>query len=540
VQLPIKPGIIGDIPWATDPNGARWVSGFNVRFRLGSLETIGLNGALQDIAGNEIQVPMNASQPVRTLLSSPFPGGIQILAGAVNQVAVVSANQASTPTTGTRYGITDITPAGLPALPDIVPNPSLGVVHIAHDWFYLVDGDRIFAARSDADEEPWYWDRNLGSNLVQLAADTPSKAVAGAISDGILVLMGCDAFDPLVDNRMTIRWADRYNWEEWEPTPTTTAGEYQVSNGSRIMGGGLSSHGVVAWTDTSMYLLESVGDIDTVFSLEDVSSSHGLLANHAWTETEGVIYWVDQHRKLCKYSGGRVDVIVNPIKLATLERVDDTGLPRIYMSSNVEYTEVLTFFPASVNDEPNRALDFNYKDDAWSLWALARTAWTPRAGAQDVLGIAPDGTVYAQDLDVSLPSSNIAPLSSLPAVALSGVPSANNVEPFDWEIWTSLVNSGSPAWETHGFNRVAVATLNSSATGAEADTWELTARSYQNMQVSDEYMQELYSFSNEQSIQDIRTEGRSLQLGFSGRAVKTVTRIGMIDLASAEPVRGQR
>ena len=532
--LPLPPGLNSDSPWATPPQQARWATGYNVRFRMGHPETIGLFGALQKISGAELVLPTPTGAPYRSISTSGKPGTVQIVAGSVAAVQVIEADPTSTPQTGTRYLVYDITPTGLPAEDDTIPDPSMGVVHIPHDWFFLVDGSRVFGARADVAEIPYWWDRDLATPFTQLTA-APMYAVGGAVVDGILVLLGAESIDPGTDHRMTVRWSDRYNWEEWTPDLTNTAGEYLLTNGSRIVGGGNSSHGVVVWTDTSMTLLNPVEDIDVVFSRREVSSSHGLLSNKAWVEVEGVLYWLDQHRKLCRYAGGRVDVIANPVRLSTIERVDDAGVARIYLSASVEFGEVLIWYPLAANDDPNRALVYNYRDRAWSVWGLSRPAWHDRVGVTPPIGIAPDGTVYAHDLDVGIPDGNL-PTNW----GAFDAPAANNVEPFDWELRTSLVTSDRPADRTHGVGRVLVSTLVSHAVGAETDVMGLEVRHYREAKVSDDYTSEAYELRDTDSVQDLRGEGRALQLLLRGRQVKSVTRIGLIDLGAQQHERGER
>jgi len=61
-----------------------------------------------------------------------------------------------------------------------------------------------------------------------------------------------------------------------------------------------------------------------------------------------------------------------------------------------------------------------------------------------------------------------------------------------------------------------------------------------NLKVGDPYAEELYPLDASDSVQDLRGEGRSLQLIFGGTQVKTITRIGLIDLGAQEPRRGVR
>jgi hypothetical protein len=109
-------------------NNPYWRAGYNIRVRLGRMETIGLFKPMRSSAGALLQLP-----GLDTYRSAYIAPGIligEILFGSVSRVMAAIYDSASTIASGTTYTLKDITPAGLPAASDGVPRPSSGATTI--------------------------------------------------------------------------------------------------------------------------------------------------------------------------------------------------------------------------------------------------------------------------------------------------------------------------------------------------------------------------------------------------------------------------
>jgi hypothetical protein len=527
-----------------------WTVGFNVRFRLGSIETVGLFGPMRDVDDNRVVLPV-VGGPFRKIFTTPNTQFSQIIAGSVDAVWLLEYDPNSTPVQGTRYLSDDITPVGLSAESDVLPNPSPGRVQIPPVWWFSDQDDLVVGSRAGVvNEVPYVWDRNRVNSFVPITpSDHPNNtpenpvaptpvpvgAVGGGILNRILVLLGCTSFsDPDPSRFMTIRWSDRFDFGQWTPSDITISGELQLEGGSRIVGGGVTGFGVVAWTDKRMALLVENFDPDSVFTRKYIDGGRGLLGNNSWCEADGQVWWMDEARVLNVYDGGRPRQIPNPLKYGTIERLGDRQLARVYLEANPEYSEVIIHFPDEEEDNPDAQLVYNYVDNVWAYWRFSRTGWHRRIGSIPTVGIAPDGGVYFHDLDISLPDKFLSvPPLPLPGRALPqpigpGTKAkilADDVDPFDFAAYTNLITTENVTDETWTMRRIHADHFPLPAEGAETDVFLVRLLGYGEAEIDAPLVsQDFQAFEQGKNADDFRVGGKALRIGVVGEQVKTVFR----------------
>lgn len=541
-----NPGLFFDQPVLASKGF--WNLGSNVRFRLGNIETVGLHGPLRDVAGNQITLT-GGTDVFRKIYSTPSTTTGQILAGSASALALIEYDPTSTPLTGTRWRTFDLTPIGLPVAADTLPNPSAGRVEIPPVWWFSDQDDVVVGGRSDvAGGVAYAWDRNAINKFVPLAG-SPTGAVGGGIFNRILVLLGCTSFtDPDPNRFLTIRWSDRFNFEDWTPTDVNVSGELQLEGGSRIVGGGVTGFGVVAWTDRRMALLQETGDPSSVFARKYIDAGRGLVANNAWCEADGRIWWLDETRTLSVFDGGRPRQIPNPMKFATIERLEDRQTARIWMAQNPEYGEIIIGYPEADDENPDAQIVYNYVEDAWSFWRFRRTSWTNRFGVIPNLAIDDTGKVFQHDLDVGLPEAYIVgpplppgiyPMEPSPMV--SGSPLAADVTPFSFQFHTNLITTEDVADRAWRMTRVYMDNLPAPAIGAEDDEVVLQLTGYGDAEVTSPLLtQDYQSYAQGKTLRDFRVGGKAIRMSVYGQDVKTVFRFSGFSVSTGKGAEGER
>jgi hypothetical protein len=524
------PGLMLDKP-ALGPQ-AYWRWGVNIRTRMGLMETLGLFGPLRTAAGAHITLP--GADRYRTLKAIPAPGIGQIIAASVSSVQVLQYDPASIPGTGTRWLPHDITPAGLPALADVVSNPGVGRIETPPVWWVAEQEDIVVMGRAtDMGAGPYVWNRDPATPAT-LIPGAPMGAVAGGIIGRILVLLGCQSFtDPDPARFMTIRWSNRYDFAMWTPSDINVSGEMQLEGGSRIMGGGIVGKGVVAWTDSRMAILTETGDPDSVFARRYVDGARGLMSNNAWIEADGQVWWYDETRNLNVWDGGAPVQIDNPLRLGTIERVSDAAIARAYMSANPEFSEVILHIGMSDPNLPETQLVFNYTDKTWTFWNLTRTAWAQRVGAIRNLGIDEANRVWQHDLDSGL----VAPWLPDGLPPITGFNPLSDVTPYSWHMETNLITADDPEKQAYHVTRYLLDHLPSPAVGHLTDTFTVDVDAYGEASLTAEITHDWQDIGMGQPQADFRVGGKAVKVTVSG-AGATVWRFGAS--ASIMGADGQR
>ncbi len=512
-----------------------WTYGFNVRFRLGMIETIGLFGPVRNVAGDRMTLP--GASVYRKVFTTPSAAQGQVVIAAHDDVQLMDYDPASTPATGTRWRMTPLTPAGLTPASDIISNPSAATVEIPPVWWFSDQDDLVVGCRANVNGEPCYaWDRDRANDFVPLA-NSPTGAVGGGILNRILVLIGCTSFtDPDPQRFMTIRWSDRFNFEEWTPSDINVSGELQLEGGSRLVGGGITGFGVIAWTDKRMALLTETFDPNSVFDRRYVDGGRGLMANNAWTEADGAIYWYDESRVLNIYEGGRPRQIVNPLKYASIDRIEQSALPRAYLEPNPEYGEVILHYPDTGSEECDTQLVYNYLEDAWSLWRLERSGWHQRVGVVPNIAVNELGEVLFHDLDTGLPDAYIAgpPTVPWPLSAASQAPDAADVDPTEFLFGTNLITTEDVTDQVWRATRLLLNYLPAPADGAD-DFFTVTLTGYGKAQVETTLLaQDVQDFMDGDTAHDFRVGGKALQVNVTATDIKTVYRFAQISVTEGQ------
>ena len=268
-----------------------WALGVNMRFRPAGMETIGLFGPVTDqTLGLPISFPVTAAPYRKAFTTATSDGGI-VIAGATDTVRAIQFANAGSPTSVPQFDTVHILePSPLAALSDTLLDPNPAYVQIPPVWWFDDQDDLVVGNRAGGSGEPTYvWDKDTSTSITRMTAlsGSPTGAVGGGIINRILVLLGCTSFtDPDPSPLMTIRWSDRFNFEDWTPTDVNISGELQLEGGYRIIGGGFTNFGIVAWTDKRMAILTENGDPDSVFTRRYVDGSRWMLANNAWCEAD--------------------------------------------------------------------------------------------------------------------------------------------------------------------------------------------------------------------------------------------------------------
>lgn len=547
-------GTQGDMPLISP---APWVwKGDNIRVRAGRVETLGLFGPLRTVAGAQITLP--GSDKYRRVFTTSSTTTGQIIIASSSSVQLLEYDATSTIATGRRWAVYAITPAGLTVETDVLTVPSAGRVEIAPVWWFADQDDIVVGSRADvANDKVFVWDRNRVNVMTEIgaarnpadpewlnghtgvpgeggspAADpsnpptpVPHGAVGGGILNRILVLLGASSFtDPDPRRFMTIRWSDRFNYGQWTPSDLTLSGEIQLEGGSRIVGGGVTGFGVIAWTDKRMAMLTETFD-NNVFRRTYVDGGRGLLSNTAWCEADGQVWWLDEARTLNVFDGGRPRQVINTNKLATFERLDDPQASRIFLTPNPEFGEIIISYSDTSGTDANRQLIYNYLHDVWYPWSLERTGWFPRSGVIRPVAIDHDGDVWQHDLDSGLIPPYVATLGKQVAAA--------DVEPYDWSFTTNLITQPDPGYSSWHGTKITMDTLYAPAAGVE-DSFDVEVEGFREPRLGETTESETQTFDQDTVMRDYRIGGKAIRMTASGTSQKTVWRFGMIEIAGGK------
>ena len=334
---------------------------FSAATGLGGLVTAGVinreYAVVEVLTGNTYRVQMT----VTANGSDTGGGGAAVV--AAYQVPVGSAAQ--TPTEGWGSGGWGLGTWG---------NGVVGTTTIRF-WDHANYGeDLIYAPRGGA---LYYWDSSAGlaaRGTKITGGDAPLAHSTFLVSDAsrFVIALGCNPYLQSALDPMLVRWSDREAYNTWAPAITNQAGEYRLSNGSKIMCGRQSRQEILCWTDTALYAMKYVG-APYVFGFSLLASELSIISADAAVVVNGVAYWMGLD-KFYKYDG-RVVPLRCDLRKHIFTDINLQQAEQVFCGTNEAYNEIWWFYASSDSTTVNRYAVYNYVDDIWYHGSMQRTAW---------------------------------------------------------------------------------------------------------------------------------------------------------------------
>lgn len=183
------------------------------------------------------------------------------------------------------------------------------------------------------------------------------------------VPIGSSTIDP-----MFVRWADRGTVNNWSPSPTTTAGGFRLSKGSRIIRGLTTRRDILVFTDTALYALQAVGGA-TIFRPALQSDNVSLIGPLAvCNDKNGVTMWMGRDG-FYQYDG-RVSSVDCELSDRVFNDINFDRGDQIICGISPAFDEVWWHYPSSGSATNNRYIVYNYQEKVWYSGAvLNRSAW---------------------------------------------------------------------------------------------------------------------------------------------------------------------
>jgi hypothetical protein len=238
--------------------------------------------------------------------------------------------------------------------------------------------DLIFCPRAGG---VYYWDQSSGTstravNFSSLgsASNVPTKCLQIMVSDvdrHIIAFgsnpIGSSTLDPLL-----VRWSDQESAVDWTPSSTNSSGGVKISSGSKIVGALRTRQEILIWTDSALHSMRFVG-APFIFSFNELKAGVSMISPNAAVNANGQVYFMDRGG-FFTYSGQ-----VSPLPCAVRDYIySDLNLGqsyKIFGTANIDFNEVMWFYPSSGSTEIDRYVLYNYIENVWSVGTMVRTAW---------------------------------------------------------------------------------------------------------------------------------------------------------------------
>ena len=214
-------------------------------------------------------------------------------------------------------------------------------------------------------------------------APTASRHVLVSTPDRHLVFFGTETTvgDATTQDDMFIRFSTQENIEEYTVKAENTAGTQRLAAGSKIMGAFKGRDAIYVWTDTSLFLMQFVGQPFT-FSFSQVGTNCGLLGKNAAVEVDGAAYWMSENGFFIY--DGQLKSMPCLVEDYVFDDLNTTSRDLINCGLNNLFTEINWFYCTNGSNVVDRVVTYNYLESnrerpVWTVGSLDRTAWQDSA-----------------------------------------------------------------------------------------------------------------------------------------------------------------
>lgn len=267
-------------------------------------------------------------------------------------------------------------------------------------WSMGAWGENLLACARNG---PIYaWTNATGTPAAPIAnspANVTHMVVMSASSGYQAFALGCNEEVSGVFNPVCIRHNGIRALTVWNTASDTTAQEYILPGGGRIVGGRAVGRYLLVWTNHSLFLGTYVGSPGQVWRFDRVGEKCGLIGPNAAVIVGQTAFWLGPDLQFYSYGlGGAVRPIECPIREALADNIAASQGDKVYASSTSTYNEVRFDYPdARDGVENSRYLTLIVDGPdagAWSRGVMARSAYVDAGPAAYPIGVTPGGMIY--------------------------------------------------------------------------------------------------------------------------------------------------
>ena len=249
------------------------------------------------------------------------------------------------------------------------------------------------------------WTGNTGTPAIALTNAPPQVTYAFTSQSRQVFALGCNqeaspyTFDPLI-----IRHSSVGNNNDWTTTASSTAREYRLPSGGRIVCGSQFGQYVLIWTASSLFLGTYVGALGQVWRFDKVGDECGIIGPNAFTIVGQQAFWVGPNLQIYSYTlGDQTRLMPCPIQTAFAANMAPAQTDKITVSSISTFNEIRIDYPdARDGEECSRYIAahvptlFANPKYAWYRGIMARSAFTDAPASSNTypIGVDPTGGFY--------------------------------------------------------------------------------------------------------------------------------------------------
>lgn len=401
----VAPGLYSDD--TTLEKTGHWADGSNARFRLGQPQSIGgwesvtgdlLTGVCRSIfPWTDNSAVLNVAFGTHSALQVYTEGGLATITPSGLAAGEIDGTGSAGYGTG-GYGVGGY---GSPSASDYYPRT----------WSFSPWGEQLRANPRNGTIYGW---ANDTSTLATAITNAPAQVTYMVVAPTRqLFAFGCNEEVSGTFNPLCIRHSSVEDDTEWNTSPTTTAREYILTGGGRIVGARVVGSYILVWTDNALFLGQFLGSVEQPWRFDQVGRNCGLVGPMAVVIVGQSAFWFSVDRQFYAYSlGGEPQPMACPIRQDMADNLALAQGDKIVASSIKEFSEIRWDYPDDRDGHENSryvAVCISGPDaGSWYRGQMARTAMVDAGPSPNPIGVTYGGNIYWHERGQSADGSVLA------------------------------------------------------------------------------------------------------------------------------------
>jgi hypothetical protein len=226
--------------------------------------------------------------------------------------------------------------------------------------------------------------------VVVTTSPAQSNSILVSPNDRHVVALGATGFAADY-SPLRVRWSDQEDYTNWTPSVSSTSGEVELTDGTRIIGGVRSRNQINIWTDKSMYGMTYVGN-PFIFQFRQLGTNCGLLGQHACVDYDGRAFWMSDDNF---YSfDGQVRNLRSTVRRYVFDNINFNQLDKVYAGVNSEFKEIIWLYPSTQSTECDSYVIYNPEENHWVYGTCKWTTFKDRNVYDNTITTGSDSYLY--------------------------------------------------------------------------------------------------------------------------------------------------
>tara|TARA_R110002012_G_scaffold5996_12_gene27525 strand:+ start:196 stop:2019 length:1824 start_codon:yes stop_codon:yes gene_type:complete len=274
---------------------------------------------------------------------------------------------------------------------------SSGITFLPTQWSIDTWGEDLLINRRGS--QIYFWDRDAAATPQRAALVTASPTATDSIlvspNDRHVIALGTTGFAAAY-SPLRVRWSDQEDYANWTPSVSSTSGEVDLTDGTRIVGAVRSRNQINIWTDKSLFGMTFVGR-PFIFQFRQLGSNCGLIGPHGCVDFDGRTFWMSQDNFYM--FDGQVKNLYSTVRRYVYDNINESQFDKVYAGVNSEFKEIVWLYPSKESTDCDSYVIYNPDENHWVYGTGKFTTFEDRNVFNNTITTSNDSFLYDNEPD---------------------------------------------------------------------------------------------------------------------------------------------